>query len=500
MRLGFVPALMAFVSAPLNAQVPDFKAFDAWVAKGVKDWEVPGLAVAVVKGDSLVFAKGYGVRELGKTDPVDIRTRFSIGSTTKAMTALSVLMLQDEGKLKLDDPVLRFLPDLQLYDPVMTRELTVRDLLTHHTGLPGSDLLWSGDDYSTTEVIRRMRWLKPSASFRNEYNYQNVQYAMAGEVIRAASGMPWEQFIEQRIFGPLGMRNSVPVLSRTIGQPNVASPHMRIGDTVRVIANRSVDPVAAAGSVWSSVEDMSRWMRFVLDSGRSGGRRLVSAERFVDWLSPQVVVPQSQFYPTATLTRPHQVNYGLGWFLQDYRGMSVAMHTGSIDGLIAIIGLVPDQRLGVYVLANLDHAEVRHAIMHRVFDMYAGGALRDWSADFLALYGGFEKAGKAAVAADKARRVAGTKPSLATGQYVGTYADSLYGSVQVTEQGGRLRVTFGKGFTGMLDHWHYETFSVNWDDRRAGEDRVVFAIDASGRPASVRLLGTTFHAVPQKNR
>ena len=247
-RFGLLTLAMC-LAQPLCAQPrADLAAFDRYVAKGVRDWGVPGLAVAIVRNDSVVFAKGYGVRRLGGTEPVDAHTLFAIGSTTKAMTALSLLMLAEEGKVGLGDPVLRYLPSLQLYDPVMTRELMVRDLLTHHTGLPGSDVLWLGGDRSTDEIVRRMRWLKPAGSFRTGYNYQNVQYAMAGEVVRAASGMPWQDFVTRRIFEPLGMRETVPLLSMTRGRPNVATPHMPVDDTLRVIDNRPVDPVAAAGA------------------------------------------------------------------------------------------------------------------------------------------------------------------------------------------------------------------------------------------------------------
>lgn len=492
MRLAYrtASALLAFSALqPAHAQKVDLAAFDAYVAKGVKDWEIPGLAVAIVKNDSVVFSRGYGVRELGKPDLVDEHTLFAIGSTTKAITALSVLMLREEGKVRLGDPVLKYLPTLQLYDPVMTRELTVRDLLTHHTGLGGSDLLWSGGDYDIEEIMRRMRWLKPAASFRSEYNYQNVQYAMAGEVIRAASGIGWSDFVLRRILAPLGMTETALTLSGTVGRPNVSTPHMRIDDTIRVIANRPVDPVAPAGSIWSSVHDMAQWMRFVLDSGRVRGSRLISTETFTDWLSPQVVVPRGSFYPTTRFARPHQINYALGWFLHDYNGLSVAMHTGSIDGQIAIIGLVPDLRLGVYVLANLDHAELRHALMYRVFDMYSGGIRRDWSADLKTMYAGLEQQGRQARANFVSSRVAGTSPSAPLTKYAGTYGDSLYGELRITSDGGRLRVAFGKGFAGPLEHWHYDTFLARWDDRRTDPTPLTFSLDARGNPRVVELSG-----------
>ena len=495
MRRSLFPLAVLLLAPSLGAQArPDLAAFDRYVAQGVKDWGVPGLAVAIVKDDSVVFAKGYGVRRLGGTDAVDAHTLFAIGSTTKAMTALSVLMLGDEGKVRLDEPVRTYLPTLQLYDPVMTRELMVRDLLTHHTGLPGADLLWSGGDYSTDEIIRRMRYLKPVGSFRTVYNYQNVQYAMAGEVIRVASGMTWADFVTRRIFEPLGMRETVPVLSMTVGRPNVSVPHMVINDTLQVIENRPVDPVAAAGSVWSSVTDMAKWMRFVLDSGRVSGRRLVSPAGYAEWLAPQIVVPPGSFYPTTRFTKSQRITYALGWFEQDYRGMEVKMHTGSIDGQIAIIGLVPEQRLGVYVLANRDHAELRHALLYRVLDLYNGGPQRDWSADLKALYDGMAEQGKQAEARFVQARKAGTRPSLDLAAYVGTYTDSLTGTLEVTMDGGRLRARMGKGFTGPLEHWHYDTFRATWDDRRAGQGVLTFSLDANGRVATASLpeFGVTF--------
>ncbi len=479
---------------------PDLSAFDAYVAQGVKDWGIPGLAVAIVKDDSVVFAKGYGVRRLGGAEPVNEHTLFAIGSTTKAMTAASLGMMVDEGKVRWDEPVLTYLPSLQLYDPVMTRELTVRDLLTHHSGLPGTDLLWAGGDFSTQEILRRMRFVKPFTSFRNGYSYMNVQYAMAGEVLRASSGTPWGEFVSQRIFAPLGMRETVPSLAATTSMPNVATPHMVIRDTLRVIENRPVDPVAPAGAIWSSVSDMAKWMRFVLDSGRVGGRRLLSESTYREWMSPQVIVPPTDFYPTTRLTRPHYTAYGLGWFLQDYRGQAVSMHTGSIDGMIAILGLIPDQRLGVFVLANRDHAELRHALMWRVFDLYTSGAGRDWSRDLKALYDSLAVRGKAAEEEFNASRVAGTRPSLPLEKYAGTYADSLLGRATVALENGMLRIRAGKGFQGRLEHWHYDTFKAVWDDERSGTSLVTFSVDATGSVTEVRAdLGGTivFSRVPE---
>jgi CubicO group peptidase (beta-lactamase class C family) len=466
---------------------------DAYTAQAVKDWGAVGLAIAVVKDGRVVFAKGYGVRELGKPDLVDTTTLFAIGSTTKAMTAAAMGMLVDEGKVRWDDPVINYLPGFQLKDPWVTREITVRDLLTHRAGLPNVDFLWYGTNNSTAEILRRMRYVDLAYSPRSSFIYQNVMYAAAGQVIAAASGMPWEEFVRTRIFVPLHMTGTVPLLSRTSSQPNVASPHDRIDDTMRVIRNASVDGVASAGSVWSSVADMAKWMRFILDSGRVDGKRLLKPETFAELLKPQTMVPPDQFYPSARLTRPHWVTYGLGWFQQDYAGRAVDFHTGSIDGMVAIIGLIPDERLGVYVLANADHVELRHALMLKAFDLWgpAPGKGRDWSTELRTLYGNANAQLIAARKAAEAKRVAGTKPSLPLARYAGTYSDSLYGDVTIQAAGDGLRLKSGTQ-EGRLEHWQYETFRLEWDNRWEGTALITFVIGNDGTPSRIELGGRAF--------
>ena len=385
--------LLLAATAGLSAQpqpaspAPDLAAFDRYVVQAARDWRVPGLAIAVVQGDSVVLAKGYGVLDLTKPAPVTEHTRFAIGSTTKAMTSAALGMLVDEGKLRWDDRVIDHLPEFRLYDPYATRELTVRDLLTHRSGLPGTDLLWVRADLTLAEMMRRLRFVQPASSFRSQWDYQNVVYAIGGAVIAKVSGMAWEDFIRARIFAPLGMTESEPLVAGIESRPNVAVPHAQIGDTVRRVPIRTTDPVAPAGSVWSSVSDMAKWMRFILDSGRVGTRRLLTPATFSELVTPQIRASAAT-YPALTLARPHIFSYALGWFVQDYRGETVWMHTGSINGMTALVGLLPDRRVGVFVLANLDHAEVRHALMYKVFDLYAGNPERDWSAELRRLFSG----------------------------------------------------------------------------------------------------------------
>lgn len=479
-----IAALLAAstLAGPLVAQAPDAKvaAFDGYVAKAVKDWGAVGLAVSVVKDGKTIFAKGYGVRELGKPDAADENTLFSIGSTTKAMTAAALGMLVDEGKVRWDDPVTRYLPGFQLSDPYVTREVTVRDLLVHRAGLANGDVLWYRTDISQDEVLRRARFIPIGYSFRSGFIYQNVMYAAAGAVVEAASGMPWEKFVATRIFGPLGMTRTVPTLAATAGVPNVASPHDKVDGKVTVIGNAAVDPVAAAGSIWSSVADMAKWAAFMIDSGKVGDKRLLQPGTWAELFKPQTMVDAGSFYPSARLTKPHWTTYGLGWFQQDYQGRMVQFHTGSIDGMVAIIGLIPDEKLGVYVLGNLDHVEVRHALMFKAFDTWLGTGNRDWSAELKKLYDGFAVQGDSARARAERQRVPNTKPSLALDAYTGTYADSLVGTVEVRMEDGHLALRYGSKLHARLEHWHYDTFRAVWDNAWQGTDGVSFTLGGDG--------------------
>ena len=484
-------ALLLLPLAVLSAQTNDPKvvAFDGYVAKAVTDWGAVGLAVAVIKDGKTIFAKGYGVRELGRPDLVDTETLFAIGSTTKAMTAAGLAMLVDEGKVKWDDPVTKYLPDFELSDPYVTREITIRDLLTHRAGLANGDLLWYRSDNSAAEVIRRARFIPKGYSFRSGFIYQNIMYATAGAVIGSVSGVPWERFMATRLFEPLGMTRTVATLAGTVGKPNVAVPHDRVNGTVRPITNAAVDPVAAAGSIWSSVTDMAKWAAFMLDSGRVNGRPLLKPATWAELFKPQTVVTPTEFYPSQRLTKPHWMTYGLGWFQQDYRGRMVQFHTGSIDGMVAIIGLIPDANIGVYVLGNLDHVEVRHALMLRAFDTWLEAPPRDWSADLRAVYADIAARGDSDRAELTRGRTLGTSPSLPLKGYPGEYADSLAGRVEVRLDGGGLVLRQGSQIRATLEHWHFDTFRARWDTEWRQPELATFSLGADGSVAGLELWG-----------
>jgi CubicO group peptidase (beta-lactamase class C family) len=297
------------------------------------------------------------------------------------------------------------------------------------------------------------------------------------------AGSDWEKLYKARIFTPLGMNETFTSTDAAVAHGDIATPHYRVDDTIRTIERYRTDNIGPAGSMYSSVSDMSKWIRFLLDSARVGGKRMLSAEQFAELWHPQMLVESDEFYPTARLTHPHFTAYGLGWFLEDYRGEKVAFHTGSIDGFSAIVGLIPERKLGVVIFANLDHAELRHALMYTVFDRYIGGATHDWSAEMLALYGGMRARQRKAMAVRDstlaAVRAKGGKPSLPLAAYAGTYTDELYGTFKVKLLNGALAVDDSLD-PGPLEHWNYDTFQFVHQRRWMGKQMITFQLGETG--------------------
>lgn len=481
------------VSAPFPAaQAAEINAgLDAYIAKGLQDWKLPGLSIAVVKNGVPVYTKGFGVRSLDGSGRVDERTLFGMMSTTKAMTALALAMLVDEGKVAWNDPVTKHLPWFALSDAYVTRNLTVRDLLLHNSGLGNTDGLWARGDLDSRQIIERLQKVPLSYSLRDGFIYQNVMYQVAGEVVQSASGMAWDTFVKTRIMDPIGMTRSQPTLTAmaAMGDKNTSSAHFEIDGKLRVIRESPVDAIPAAGAAWSSAEDSAKWLQFLLSGGCANGKRLVSGANFRELLRPQTFVSAAEFYPTAQLTKPHWTTYGLGWFQQDHHGKFVAMHTGSMDGRTAIVGLMPDEALGVYIFGNLDHAEFRHALMWRVLDAYSGAPARDWSTEFLTLYGGLKTDADKKQAEREAKRVAGTTPSHNAEQYAGTYMNPVYGDLKISAADGVLRMQFGPmpENAGTLQHWNYDTYRVKLGDGRYGWNLISFGMAPDGSIRTLRM-------------
>ncbi len=485
----FLPVLtFAQKNSSLDQKI---KEFDTYVENGRKQWEVPGLAVAVVKDGKVIFKKGYGVRELGKPDVVNTETLFSCGSTTKAMTAVCMGMLVDEGKIKWDDKVIKYLPDYQLYDPYVTRELRIRDLFIHNSGVGNADFVWSIMDIPMDEILRKMRDVKPSYSFRSGFIYQNIFYIAAGEVIRKVSGKPWEVLIQERIFTPLGMTRTVP-MRKYIKDNNQTVPHFKIENTITPIGYTKDDQVGPAGSVWASIDDMGKWVVCMLDSSKYPGGRLLKKETWAEMFKPQTIVTNESFYPTQQITKPNWRTYGLGWFQHDYKGKKLNFHTGSLAGLTAITAQIQEENIGFYIFENYDHAELRHALMYKALDVFALGGNRDWSTEFLNLYTGMWQKGIKAEKDFEAGRVMNTKPSLPLEAYAGKYSDPMYGNVDIILSGNQFNININNFLKATVEHWNYDTFRGWFEKKEYGKGNAIFTLGADGKVNKVSLDGLEF--------
>lgn len=475
--------------------------FDRYAEAARVEWNVPGMSIAIVQDGKVLLSKGYGIRELGKDARVDTETLFGCMSTTKAMTAVAMAMLVEEGKVAWDDKVVKYLPHFRVDDRYVTGDMRVRDLLTHNTGVGNADFLWAWTpELTSDEVVRRMQYAKQEYPLRGGFVYQNIMYLVAGQVIEKASGMSWERFVTERIFGPLGMKNTFANFSLSMRYTNRSSAHFEIDGKIRPIPEDIADPVGPAGSVWSTSDDIAKWVNFMLGNTTVNGKQLLKPETYRELLRPQVIIPPGGgFYPTAALTKPHWTTYGLGWFQHDYRGLMVNFHTGSLDGRTAIVGLIPDKKLGIYIFGNLDHAEVRHALMYKAFDLFGfGDNSRDWSKEAKALYGGLKENAKKASDAEKAKRNPNTKPSLALADYVGKYADPFFGTMEVVLADGKLRLLITKELTANLSHWHFDSFSAAWSKAWWGEGLVSFRLDpVTGTVRSIDVDGAVLDRVAQ---
>ncbi|MBA3498599.1 MAG: serine hydrolase [Gemmatimonadales bacterium] len=489
-------ALCALIPSPVIAQKPAAPppGFDRYVANVLRTFTVPGASVAIVKDGRVVLARGYGVRRLGEPTPIDARTRFGIASNTKVFTATALALLVEEGKLEWDAPVIRYLPGFAMYDPYVTRELTVRDLLVHRSGLglgAGDLLWWPPSTYDRKEITRRLRYIKPVTSFRSAYAYDNVLYLVAGEVIEAVSGQRWEEFVRSRILDRVGMAHSDVHHSAAAHPGNVATPHAEVNDTVRPVAPFLSDNTNPAGGIMSGAEDMAKWVAVQLDSGRvADGSRLyspASARQIWREVTPE---PISDAPPGLPHLRPNVNGYALGLETRDYRGKLLLTHTGGLPGYLSRVAMLPELRLGVVVLTNQESGYAFNALAYRVLDHYLGVR----APDYVGIYDTLQRRNRAQLAklASEAasRRDSTSGPSLPLTGYGGTYRDVWYGDVAIAEENGGLviRMTRTPSMVGDLQHWQHDTFVARWRDRELRADAyVTFALDPDGRIDQVKM-------------
>jgi len=468
----------------------DQEALFRFVQQGMDLWHVPGLAVTVVNKNQVLFQQGFGKTAEKRGEVVDEHTLFAAASTTKAMVVAGLLMLQDEGKLSLNDPITRHLPELQFGDPGLNRDVTVADLLAHRTGLPSTDLWTFMQGMTLDDQVSRLREVKPEASLRARLIYQNTMYELAGRLIERLTGERWDQFLMHRLWHPIGMRETYGSRSQIPAVASIVKPYHYVGDELMEADwDFAAELADAAGSVWTSVHDMGLWAQFLLRNGvTASGHALISEAGMAQMFEPHQLAAAEDFYPTTELTQPHWRSYGLGWFQQDFQGRMINYHTGSLSGLIALIGLDLDHDRAVVILGNRDHAEMRHAVLWQVMDQNQPGG-RDWNQQVYDLYARERATRDERWNEIRQQRIANANPGLPLTAFAGRYSSKVNGDVVVVYSDRRLLLKTALD-TLELRHWHLNAFVAEFppDNRVFGE----FEIGADGKVKALEIFGDRF--------
>jgi CubicO group peptidase (beta-lactamase class C family) len=481
-------------SAPI-APPPDL---DSYVASSMKAFDVPGISVAIVKDGKVIVAKGYGVRKLGNPMPVDEFTMFAIGSNTKAFTTAALATLVDEGKLSWDDPVYQRLPGFVMYDPYVSHEMTIRDLLTHRSGMglgEGDLLFWPHSTYTRDQIVHQLRFMKPKSSFRSHYAYDNLLYMTAGQIIPAVTSTSWDDYIRQRIFAPLGMNHSVVTNKDFKPGDDYSSPHEVVAGKLQPIPLEDLDNVGPAGSINSCAADMAKWVQIQLNRGKFADRddHLFTEQRSKEMWSPQTILPTGDPPAPLAALKANFADYALGWALRDYHGRKLVGHTGGVAGFVSRVMLVPEENLGVVVLTNAEETGAFEAILYHIFDYYFHLPPSDWVGAYKSVRDQQEKDAAEVMKKAESARAVDSKPSLPLEKYAGVYSDAWYGPITIKMENAGLVITFDHtpSMTGDLQHWQYETFKAHWRDRKIEDAFITFSLNADGSIDSARMAAVS---------
>ncbi|MEP6616628.1 MAG: serine hydrolase [Ginsengibacter sp.] len=484
---------LAFIS--LNAQVITSQQVDSLVEKTLKTFDVPGIAVAIVKDGKVIHAKGYGVRSLATRQKVDENTMFGIASNTKAFTVAGLGIMVDEGKIKWDDKVTDYIPDFRVYNPYVTEEFTIRDLLTHRSGLglgAGDLMFWPDSaNFALKDVIHNLRYLKSVSAFRTKYDYDNLLYIVAGEVLSRVSGMSWENFIETRIMRPLKMMNSAASYERLKDKSNVIDPHAPVNGVVQVIHRDWSEVANAAGGIYSNLTEMSKWAIMQMNNGKYGeglSNKLLSEEVHEEMWTPQTIIPVRG----TNAYNSHFASYGLGWFLNDQKGYKVASHTGGLAGIVTQVTLIPEMKLGIIVFTNQQSGAAFSSITNTIKDSYFGIKGMDRIKEFHErVIRGEEDAKKVTAPIWKdieTRQKSAAK--LNVDFFKGTYNDKWFGDVVISEKNGKLWFDSKRSprLSGEILPYKDNTLIVKWNDRSMDADAfLVFIPDDTEKAASIKM-------------
>lgn len=470
------------------------------VERVIKLFDVPGIAIAVVKDGKVVEARGFGVRKLGEAAPVDGQTLFEIAANSKAFTAAMLAMLVDEGKLAWDDPVTKHLPEFQMYDPYVTREMTIRDLLANRSGLgegAGDLLWWPASTFSSDEIIHALRYLAPATSFRSAYQYEYLPYIVAGKIIARVSGEAWGDALRERVLAPLGMIHTTTSLAGNAGVIDQSAPHSKVDGKLAVVKPQPMANAAGAVGISSSAEDMAKWMTLLLDGGKLATpdadgrqRRLFSAAQSREMWTPQTPIRVGEPKPQLAATRANFAAYGLGFDLRDYQGVTLASHRGWQFGFYSTVVLAPSAKLGIAILTNAESGPALNALKYRLLDRYLGLAPTDWIAAVAQVAAESQMQEDAHGKTAGGARVAKSAPSLALAAYDGAYRDPWYGGATIKTADGKQILSFARtpDLTGELRHFQHDTFIVRWKERSLNADAyVTFSLNPDGSIERMKL-------------
>lgn len=465
-----------------------FIGMDAYVEAAMEKWQVPAVSIAVVKDGEVAMVRGYGVREIGKDDAVDGQTVFRLASISKTFTAASVALLIDEGKLDWDDQVKQHLPAFELTDPYMTANTTLRDLLCHRVGLETGDILARRGDLTKDEILSRLKHLQPMYPFRSKYKYSNLMYVVAGEVAGRVSHQPWLDFVQRRVFGPLGMQSTVPTFDRIRTENLAAGYRLHDGRIQLATTVPGIDSVAAAGSVSSNAQDMAQWLKLWLAEGKHSGKQMLAPETVREMLAMHCAIPVTGTNE-GNIYAAKFYGWGLGWSVLDYRGRKIHTHGG---GSGTFMGFMPQEGIGVVVLANLEFTNLSGMLMYDVFDAYLLGPEEAWSRKNWPLWLNVDEPPE--ITGNKARerleknRKAGVMPSTALSKFAGRYRTDLYGEIEVFSEKGRLSLQLGINPAVPLEHWQGNDFMSPSPDAAPWFDWLLrFQVTSAGEVESIEI-------------
>ena len=495
MKKIFSIILLLFLSLPsITAQtIPTFikDSLDTYVKRGLNNWQIPGVAVLIVKDGKIVISKGYGVKELGTSDKVDENTLFMIGSNTKAFTGTALALLEYQKKLNLEDKVIKYLPDFRMEDPWVTKHLNLQDIVSHRMGLQtfqGDFMYWTSD-LTSDEVIEKFGMITPKYDFRTKYGYTNAGYAIAGKVIQKVSGETWADFIKENLFNPLMMTRTVPLSVEFAKATNIAKPHTLVKDNMTVLQFENIDNLAPCGSIGSSINDLSHWVIAQLDSGKFNDSTIIPFSVIQRTREP-LSIQRRVRHP---YNQTHYALYGMGWALQDYEGREIVSHTGGVNGFVTSVTLMPEENLGIVVLTNTDQNAFFQSLKWEILDSYLGLPYRNYDSTYFAAFT------KRQIDSDKWTKeiqdsvAMNLKPDIDLSEFVGEYENDVYGYSELTINGNNLELSLQhhSHLKGKLEYIGNNRFLCTYSDPTYGMKVFPFEI-ADGQVISFTLFVDDF--------